>query len=70
MGCALGAGSCAFLGDRLGRRKTIFLAGCIALIGVVIQSTPFALGQLIAGRVITGMLIPNGEVRLGPKLIH
>ncbi|CAG8312614.1 unnamed protein product [Penicillium salamii] len=55
VGCALGAGSCAFLGDRLGRRKTIFLAGCIALIGVVIQSSPFALGQLIAGRVITGL---------------
>ncbi|CAI7587366.1 unnamed protein product [Penicillium glandicola] len=55
VGCALGAGSCAFLGDRLGRRKTIFLAGCIALVGVAIQASPFALGQLIAGRVITGL---------------
>ncbi|KAJ6044111.1 uncharacterized protein N7446_002307 [Penicillium canescens] len=55
VGCALGAGSCAFLGDRLGRRKTIFVAGCIALVGIAIQSTPFSLGQLIAGRVITGL---------------
>ncbi|KAJ5236157.1 hypothetical protein N7489_006248 [Penicillium chrysogenum] len=55
VGCALGAGSCAFLGDRLGRRKTIFLAGCVALVGVAIQASPFSLGQLIAGRVITGL---------------
>ncbi|KAJ9483474.1 hypothetical protein VN97_g9930 [Penicillium thymicola] len=55
VGCAIGAGSCAFLGDRLGRRKTIFLAGCIALIGIAIQASPFSLGQLIAGRVITGL---------------
>ncbi|KAJ5639960.1 uncharacterized protein N7484_007822 [Penicillium longicatenatum] len=55
VGCALGAFSCGFLGDRLGRRKTIFLAGCIALVGIVIQATPFSLGQLIAGRVITGL---------------
>ncbi|OQE29660.1 hypothetical protein PENSTE_c002G09145 [Penicillium steckii] len=55
VGCALGALGCVFLGDKLGRRKTIFLAGCIALIGVIIQSSPFALGQLIAGRVITGL---------------
>ncbi|KAJ5885372.1 hypothetical protein N7495_009882 [Penicillium taxi] len=55
IGCALGALSCGFIGDRLGRRKTIFLAGCIALVGIIIQATPFALGQLIAGRVITGL---------------
>ncbi|KAJ5537817.1 General substrate transporter [Penicillium frequentans] len=55
VGCALGAFSCGFLGDRLGRRRTIFLAGCIALVGIIIQATPFSLGQLIAGRVITGL---------------
>ncbi|CAI7567773.1 unnamed protein product [Penicillium pancosmium] len=55
VGCALGALGCVFLGDKLGRRKTIFLAGCVALIGIVIQASPFALGQLISGRVITGL---------------
>lgn len=54
VGCALGALACAILGDKLGRRKTIFLAGCIVLVGVAIQASPFSLGQLIAGRVITG----------------
>ncbi|KAJ5163065.1 General substrate transporter [Penicillium coprophilum] len=55
VGCALGASSCAFLGDRLGRRKTILLAGCIALVGIAIQASPFSLAQLIAGRVVTGL---------------
>ncbi|KAJ6153720.1 hypothetical protein N7470_006679 [Penicillium chermesinum] len=55
VGCAIGALSCGVLGDKLGRRRTIFLAGCIAIVGVIIQATPFSLGQLIAGRVITGL---------------
>ncbi|KAH8693248.1 putative sugar transporter [Talaromyces proteolyticus] len=55
VGCAFGALSCSFIGDKLGRRKTIFLAGCIVIVGVIIQATPFALAQLIVGRVITGL---------------
>lgn len=54
VGCAVGALSCAFVGDTLGRRRTIFAAACILLIGIIIQSSPYELGQLIAGRVITG----------------
>lgn len=53
--------TCVFLGDRLGRRKTIFLAGCIALVGIIIQASPFSLGQLIAGRVITGTYKPSSR---------
>ncbi|KAM5519537.1 hypothetical protein FOXYSP1_17961 [Fusarium oxysporum f. sp. phaseoli] len=55
VGCAIGALSCAFLGDILGRRRTIFIAGCIVIVGVAIQSSSFSLGQLIASRVITGL---------------
>ncbi|KAK1585662.1 general substrate transporter [Colletotrichum navitas] len=55
VGCAIGALSCAFIGDVIGRRRTIFIAGCIVIIGVVIQSSSFSLGQLIASRIITGL---------------
>ncbi|KAK1996596.1 general substrate transporter [Colletotrichum falcatum] len=55
VGCAVGALSCAFVGDVLGRRRTIFVAGCIVIAGVVAQSSAFSLGQLIASRIITGL---------------
>lgn len=55
VGCAIGALSCFVIGDILGRRKTIFGATCIVLIGVAIQASSFSLGQLIAARVITGL---------------
>lgn len=55
VGCAFGALSCFILGDILGRRKTIFLAACVIIIGTILQATPFSLGQLIAARVITGL---------------
>ncbi|KAI3113451.1 hypothetical protein CBS147333_2889 [Penicillium roqueforti] len=50
-----GSVACIFLGDLLGRRKTIFIAGIVNGIGAIIQSTAFSLGQLIVGRIILGL---------------
>lgn len=50
-----GSVACIFLGDLLGRRKTIFIAGIVNGIGTIIQSTAFSLGQLIVGRIILGL---------------
>jgi sugar porter (SP) family MFS transporter len=55
VGCALGALSCAYLSDKVGRRKTIFLASIVVLIGIVIQASPFVMAQLIVGRIVTGL---------------
>jgi MFS family permease len=55
LGCFAGAIACIWLGDFLGRRKTIFLGSAIMVIGAAIQTSAFSLGQLIAGRVITGL---------------
>lgn len=55
VGCAFGALSCFIIGDILGRRKTIFGAACVIIVGVIIQASSFSLGQLIAARVITGL---------------
>jgi predicted MFS family arabinose efflux permease len=54
VGCAFGALSVIFFGDRIGRPKSILTASCIVIIGVVIQTAAYSLGQLIAGRIITG----------------
>ena len=55
--CAFGALSCAFIGDILGRRRMLFLAGCVVIVGVFLQATPFSLAQLIVARIITGMFV-------------
>lgn len=47
--------TCIFLGDLLGRRKTIFIAGIVHGIGAIIQSSAFTLGQFIVGRIILGL---------------
>jgi MFS family permease len=50
----MGALGCMFIGDRLGRRRTIFLAIVTTLVGITLQSTPFSLPQLIVGRIVNG----------------
>lgn len=54
VGCTLGALACVYIGDKLGRIRTVFAAGVVTLVGVAIQTSAFSLGQFIAGRVITG----------------
>ncbi|KAE8149704.1 general substrate transporter [Aspergillus avenaceus] len=55
LGAAVGALSCLFTGDVLGRRRNVFLGGLVALIGTAISCSAFQLSQLIVGRVVTGM---------------
>lgn len=58
LGCFCGAIACIFIGDMLGRRKTIFVGSAIMVIGATLQCTAFALPHFIVGRIITG--IGNG----------
>lgn len=54
VGCFCGAVTTIWIGDILGRRKTIFLGSSIMVIGAALQCSAFTLGHFIAGRVITG----------------
>lgn len=54
-GCFVGAILCIWVGDFLGRRKTIFVGSSIMVIGAALQCSAFSLGHFIAGRVITGV---------------
>jgi MFS family permease len=63
VGCFLGACFIFLFGDKLGRRKSIFLGAIIMIVGVVIQVASVPVGggataQFIIGRCITG--IGNG----------
>ncbi|KAL4874265.1 general substrate transporter [Aspergillus karnatakaensis] len=55
LGAAAGASSCSFIGDRLGRRKTICIGAILTLIGEALSCSSFDLPQLFIGRIITGM---------------
>ncbi|KAL2386448.1 hypothetical protein RJZ90_000585 [Blastomyces dermatitidis] len=58
LGCFLGAILTIFIGNPLGRRRTIF-TGCITMsIGALLQCTAYDLPHFIVGRIVTG--IGNG----------
>jgi MFS family permease len=52
LGAFFGALSCIFVGDKLGRIRTIQLGAAVNVIGAILQSTSFSLGQLIVGRLV------------------
>nr|OQO17772.1 hypothetical protein B0A51_14846 [Rachicladosporium sp. CCFEE 5018] len=54
LGCFVSAILTIFLGDRLGRKKTIFIGLLFLLIGEIIQCSSFSYAQLMVGRAIAG----------------
>jgi MFS family permease len=42
------------IGERLGRRRTIWLAMAFVLVGAILQTTAFTVPHLIVGRLVTG----------------
>lgn len=58
LGCFFGAICCIWIGNYLGRRKTIFTGSAIMVIGATLQSCAYSLPHLIVGRIVTG--IGNG----------
>ncbi|CAN6675107.1 high-affinity glucose transporter Hxt2p [Trichomonascus vanleenenianus] len=49
-----------FIGERLGRRKTIMLGCAIHIVGGVLQASSFGIPQLIVGRLVAG--VGNGLI--------
>ncbi|KAK9311357.1 general substrate transporter [Lipomyces starkeyi] len=54
IGCMMGALTTMWLGDKLGRRKIIFVGAFVMIVGTAIQCSSFTLAQFIVGRIITG----------------
>ncbi|KNG80717.1 putative MFS sugar transporter [Aspergillus nomiae NRRL 13137] len=52
---AFGALSCISFGDRLGRKRTIFIASAIQAVGAILQASSFQLAQFIVARIILGL---------------
>ncbi|KAL1963340.1 hypothetical protein VTN77DRAFT_8461 [Rasamsonia byssochlamydoides] len=54
IGCWAGALLTVFMGERLGRKRTIIVGATILALGTIIQCSSYRLGQLMVGRIITG----------------
>ncbi|RDW93387.1 sugar porter family MFS transporter [Aspergillus mulundensis] len=54
LGCFAGSIPTIWVGNWLGRRKTIFLGSFIMVIGALLQCTSYDLAQFIIGRLVTG----------------
>lgn len=54
LGCFAGSIPTIWIGNWLGRRKTIFLGSFIMVIGALLQCTSYHLPQFIVGRLVTG----------------
>lgn len=54
LGCFAGSIPTIWIGNRIGRRKAIFLGSFIMCIGAIVQCTSYGLAQLVVGRLVTG----------------
>jgi MFS family permease len=55
LGCFFGAILTVFIGNPLGRRRTIFCGCVIMATGALLQATAFHLPHFIVGRIVTGV---------------
>lgn len=55
LGALVGALACLDVGDRLGRRATVWFGMLFMLIGGILQCSAWHVGQLATGRVISGI---------------
>lgn len=54
IGCFFGAITAIWLGEALGRKKTVLVGTTIMSIGAILQISSYSTGQMIAGRIIAG----------------
>ncbi|KAL1304369.1 hypothetical protein AAFC00_003372 [Neodothiora populina] len=77
-GVAFGCLLSGFVGNKLGRIKTFFLAGGIAIVGILVQVTSFKnFWQLMAGRIINALsmgvicnVVPTYQGEIAPARIR
>lgn len=56
-GAILGALSIAYLADKFGRKKTVFIGAVISIIGCTLQAAAVNIPMVIAGRLIAGVSV-------------
>ena len=51
----MGALSNLWIGDKLGRRRTIVSGGVVMMVGAILQATSYSYAQILVARVVTGL---------------
>ncbi|OAA56308.1 General substrate transporter [Niveomyces insectorum RCEF 264] len=54
IGCFCGAVSVFIVGERLGRRRCLYVGAALMAIGAILQATSFQVAQMIVGRIVCG----------------
>ncbi|KXT10568.1 hypothetical protein AC579_9168 [Pseudocercospora musae] len=55
VGCFLGAVITSFIGENLGRRRSIFIGVVIMIVGALLQATAYTVAHMIVARIVSGM---------------
>lgn len=55
VGCFFGAIITLFIGEILGRRKTILIGCTVMIVGAILQTSSSTIAQLIVGRIVAGL---------------
>ena len=55
IGCLIGALASSYVANPLGRRSAIVMFAMIAAVGAVLQGSSFGIGQIVTGRIISGL---------------
>lgn len=55
VGSFIGAIACSFVGESLGRRKSVATGSVFMILGATIQATSYSRAQLIVGRIVAGI---------------
>ncbi|KAI0850541.1 putative MFS sugar transporter [Daldinia vernicosa] len=58
IGCFLGAVTAFYIGETIGRKKTVLVGTVIMSVGAILQTSSFSVPHMIVGRIVTG--IGNG----------
>lgn len=54
IGCFFGAVTTSFVGEQLGRRRSIFIGVVIMIIGALLMATPYTRAHMIVARIVSG----------------
>ena len=55
IGCFIGAVATSFIGESLGRRRSIFIGVVIMIVGALLQATAYSTAHMIVARIISGI---------------